>query len=94
MPVELKMLAWSVALGILYVLLGVTLSIAQRGLKWNASNRDGQVSPLAGPAARADRALHNLLETFAFFAAAVLGVVFAQRTNSPDLGLRLNQVGG
>ncbi|MFC4762701.1 MAPEG family protein [Dyella koreensis] len=82
MAIELKMLAWSVLLGVIYVLVAVTLSLLQRGLKWNASNRDTEPKPLTGVAARADRASRNFLETFAFFAAAVLAVVLAQRTTA------------
>lgn len=90
MPVELKMLAWSIGLGILYLLIGTTLSTMQRGLAWNASARDVDGAPLTGATGRADRAFRNLLETFVFFAAAVLAVVLAQRTNSTSaLGAQL-----
>ena len=40
MPIELKMLAWSVALGLVHVLVGATLTTHQRGLKWNVGARD------------------------------------------------------
>ena len=90
MPVELKWLGWSLVLGLVYVLFAATLSTQQRGLKWNASNRDIEPRPLTGAAARADRASWNFLETFGFFAAAVLAVVVAQRTNaSSALGVQL-----
>jgi len=80
MSVELTMLAWSVALGFVYVFLAALLGTQQRGLKWNASNRDGEPQPLTGFAARASRANKNFLETFGFFAAAVLAVAVAQHT--------------
>ncbi|HKT73514.1 MAG TPA: MAPEG family protein [Steroidobacteraceae bacterium] len=86
MTIELKMLAWSVCLGLAYVLIAATLATQQRGLKWNAGNRDGESQPLAGAAARADRASRNFLETFAFFAAAVLAVM-AARLNTPQTAL-------
>ncbi|MEO5560303.1 MAG: MAPEG family protein [Dokdonella sp.] len=82
MSMELKMLAWSIVLGIVHVLIGATLSTQQRGLTWNLSARDGVAKPLTGIAARVDRATRNFLETFVFFAAAVLAVVIAQKTNS------------
>lgn len=82
MSIELKMLAWSIVLGVLHVLIGATLATQQRGLKWNASARDGVPKPLTGVAARVDRATRNFLETFVFFAAAVLAVVIAQKTSS------------
>lgn len=80
MPIELQMLGWSAALGLAYVLIAAGFSTYQRDLKWNAGNRDGEPKPLTGMAARVDRASRNFLETFAFFAAAVLIVVVAHRT--------------
>jgi uncharacterized MAPEG superfamily protein len=74
MSVELKMLGWSVCLGLVYVGVAATLGTQQRGLKWNAGNRDGETKPLTGMAARAERARGNFLETFPFFAAAVLAL--------------------
>ncbi len=82
MTIELTMLAWSVALGLVHVLLAAALATRQRGLKWNAGNRDGEVKPLTGVAARAERASRNFLETFVFFAAAVLAVVLAHRNTA------------
>lgn len=75
MPVEIQMLAWSVLLGVAQLFLAAALMTRQRGLKWNASARDGDPEPLTGVAGRADRAMHNFLETFPFFAAAALAVV-------------------
>lgn len=86
MTIEIQMLAWSIALGLFHVLLGATLMTRQRGMKWNASARDGEAKPLVGVAARVDRGLRNFLETFPFFAAAVLAVVLTQRT-SPETAL-------
>jgi uncharacterized MAPEG superfamily protein len=81
MAIEIKWLAWSIALGLAYVLIAATLGTQQRGLKWNASNRDGELKALTGAAARAARANANFLETFPFFAAAVLAVVLT-KTNT------------
>ena len=67
MTTELKMLAWSIFLGLAYILIAATLGTQQRGLKWNAGNRDGEEKPLTGVAARASRASRNFLETFPFF---------------------------
>lgn len=80
MPIELQVLAWTVVLGLAHVIVGAHLATMQTGLKWNASARD-QDKPITGVAARVDRALKNYLETYAFFVAAVLGVVVAQRTS-------------
>ena len=86
MAIELKWLTWSILLGLAYVLIAATLSTQQRGLGWNASNRDGEPKPLTGTAARAARANFNFLETFPFYAAAVLIVVLTH-TNSPRTAL-------
>ena len=82
MSLEIQMLAWSIALGLVHVLLGALLMTMQRGLKWNASARDGEAKPLTGVAARLDRASRNFLETFPFFAAAVLAVVVSDRMSA------------
>ncbi len=82
MKIELIMLGWSILLGLVYVFTASALGTAQRGLGWNVGNRDGEPKPLTGAAARASRASKNFLETFAFFAAAVLAVVVAERTSS------------
>jgi uncharacterized MAPEG superfamily protein len=77
MSIELKMLAWSVVLGLVQILLAAALTTRERGLAWNAGPRDAVMpapKPLAG---RLERASRNFLETFPFFAAAVLGVLAA-----------------
>ena len=82
MAIELKWLVYSIVLGLVYVLIAASFSTLQRGVKWNASNRDGEPQPLTGAAARAARANFNFLETFPFFAAAVLAVLLT-KTNTP-----------
>ncbi|KMM75466.1 membrane protein [Xanthomonas sp. NCPPB 1128] len=74
MPVEIRMLAWAILLGIAQLLLASAFVTAQRGVKWNASARDAPQPPPAGVAGRLDRALRNFLETFPFFAAAAVAV--------------------
>lgn len=85
MSVELQMLGWSVVLGLVYVLVAAGFGTWQRGLRWNAGNRDGEPQPLNKFAARADRANRNFLETFAFFAAATLAVVAMHKTGAQTL---------
>ena len=90
MGVELQMLAWTIVLGIVQLMLAATLGTQQRGLGWNASARDGEPKPLTGVAARTDRAFRNFLETFGFFAAAVLAIVATQHANAQTaLGAQL-----
>jgi uncharacterized MAPEG superfamily protein len=79
MSIELKMLVWSIALGLLQILLAATFVTGQRGVMWNAGPRDGVQTTLTGLAGRLDRASRNFLETFAFFAAAVLMSTLLQK---------------
>ena len=64
MTIEIKMLAWSIALGLFHVVLGAALMTRQRGMKWNASSRDGEAKPLVGVAARVDRGLRTSWKPF------------------------------
>lgn len=66
------MLALSVVLGIVQIVVASHAASLQRGYRWTAGPRDGEVEPLRGVAGRLDRALRNFLETFPLFAAAVL----------------------
>ena len=72
MTIELVLLAASVILGIVHIIIVSHLQSWQRGYRWTASSREHSVAPLTGVAARAERALRNYLETFPFFAAAIL----------------------
>jgi uncharacterized MAPEG superfamily protein len=90
MTPELRYLLYSVLLGLVYVFLAAALSTRQRGVAWNVGNRDGELKPLSGAAARAERASRNFLETFPFFAAVALAVVLARaNTASTALGAQL-----
>ena len=72
MTIELKMLALSVALGLIQIVTASHTASMQRGYRWAAGPRDEIPPPLTGIAGRLDRAVRNFLETFPFFAAAVL----------------------
>ena len=72
MSAEVEMLAWSVVLGLVHVVLSSHAKSLQYGYRWAASPRDGDMPPLAPVPGRLDRALRNFLETFPFFAAALL----------------------
>lgn len=90
MTIELQMLAWAIALGLVQLVLDAALMTQQRGLKWNTGARDGDPAALTGAAARIRRAFRNFLETFPFFAAAVLAVVATGRTSADTaLGAQL-----
>jgi uncharacterized MAPEG superfamily protein len=62
---ELKMLAWSICLGLAYVLVAAQLATQQRGLKWNIGNRGGDPTPLSGVASRAALAVSVLKQNTA-----------------------------
>ena len=72
MTPELTTLAASIVLGLIHIVLSSHAASLQRGYRWAASARDEPVPPLLGIAGRLDRASRNFLETFPFFAAAVL----------------------
>jgi uncharacterized MAPEG superfamily protein len=72
MTLELKMLALSIVLGLVQIVLASHAASLQRGYVWTASSRDEAVPKLTGVAGRLERALHNFVETFPLFAAAVL----------------------
>lgn len=82
MDIELKMLAWSMVLGLAQILITAGAVTRERGSRWNASARDGTPPPPGVMAGRLQRAQANFLETFPFFAAAVLAVVVADLQGS------------
>lgn len=82
MSMELKMLVWSIVLGLAHILIAATFATMQRGLAWNAGARDGMPTPLTGVAGRLTRASSNFLETFVFFAPAVLALLVTQHTDA------------
>lgn len=72
MTIELKMLALSVVLGFVQIALATHFKNMQYGYDWNAGPRDSTMPPLNPLAGRLGRALANFMETFPFFAVAVL----------------------
>lgn len=85
-----SLLALSILLGLLHVLLAGALVTRSRGVAWNMGNRDGEAPPVPPHAARAQRAAGNFLETFPFFAAAVVAALAMQRTGGQvELGAQL-----
>jgi uncharacterized MAPEG superfamily protein len=82
---ELSILALAVVLGFVHIVLASHAGSLQRGYRWTAGARDEPGLPLTGVAGRLERASRNFQETFPFFAAAVLIVVLAGRTNAFSL---------
>ncbi len=71
MTTELTLLAWSVVLGLVHAVATGQFGVAQHGLRYGLSPRD-EPRPLTGIGARVQRAFANYMQTFPFFAAAVL----------------------
>ena len=84
MKPELMLLAWSVLLAFVQMLVAVTGQMLQVGLPALAGNREG-LPPATGWAGRAHRAHRNMLENLVLFAALVLIVVLADKTNAMTL---------
>ena len=82
MTTELNILVFAVLLGFAHLFAAGNAATRIRGMKYNAGPRDDQKAPLHGVAGRLDRAFKNYLETFAFFAAAVLIAHLANRHNA------------
>lgn len=80
--IEMRMLWLSIALGLVQLLLAVLFSLSARGLPWGAGARDEPAPPLGKVGGRIERAFKNFLETFVFFAAAVL-MANAMGRNTP-----------
>jgi uncharacterized MAPEG superfamily protein len=82
MTIELQMLALSIVLGLVHIILNASTATTQYGLDWNTGPRDAPMPPLTGVAGRLQRAMHNFVESFALFAAAVLIAQAAGRHNA------------
>ena len=85
MTIELTLLAWAVVLGLAHAIATGQFATAQHGLTWAMSPRDEQ-KPIDGIGGRVNRAFSNYLQTFAFFAAAVLIAHVAGRHSSFTVG--------
>jgi uncharacterized MAPEG superfamily protein len=71
MGTELEMLLWAVVLGLVQLAIAASANTGQRGFAWGVGARD-EMPPVSPVASRLDRAFKNYLETFGFFAVAVL----------------------
>ncbi len=81
MAIELKLLAVAVIIGLVQLLWAAAAARGQQDLKWAAGPRDTPM-PISGSAARLHRAFWNFVETFPFFAAAVLAAAAAGKLGS------------
>jgi uncharacterized MAPEG superfamily protein len=81
MPLELKLLIWSVALAFILVLIAVLGALIQVGPPKLAGNREG-LGDCTGWPGRAQRAHRNLLENLILFAVLVLVAQATGRLNA------------
>jgi uncharacterized MAPEG superfamily protein len=75
---ELSLLAWAVVLGLVQAIATGQFATAQHGIQYGISPRDDP-KPLTGIGGRVNRAFSNYMQTFPFFAAAVLVAHLAGR---------------
>jgi uncharacterized MAPEG superfamily protein len=86
--VEMQMLWLSIVLGLVQVLLPLFFALGRTS--WALSPRDEAGPPSTRIGARLERALANFLETFVFFAAAVLmAQALGKHTATSALGAQL-----
>ncbi len=78
MTTELTYLAWAVVLGLVHAIATGQFTTVQKGMGYALSARD-EKKPLEGVGARVERAFANYMQTFPFFAAAVLAAHAAGR---------------
>jgi uncharacterized MAPEG superfamily protein len=89
MTFEMKLLLWSVVIGLLQCVATGFAVTRQRGIKFGGSARDDQ-QPIEGIGGRVIRAYSNFMETWAFFAALVLvGQLLNRHSASTVLGANL-----
>jgi uncharacterized MAPEG superfamily protein len=81
MSVELRLVAWSVLMLIVYIGVQGALVAPLRGAAWNAGPRDEGQPPLGKYPGRAQRALENFKETYPAFLALALALSVAGRTD-------------
>ena len=84
MKPELLLLVWAVLLTLVQAVVAVQGALMQVGLPMLAGNRDG-MPEIKGWGGRAARAHKNMVENLVLFAALVLAVVVAQKTNDTTL---------
>ena len=78
---EFTMLALAVVLGLFQLLIAARAGNSQRGLRWNVGARDAAPPSVGKVAGRLERAYRNFMETFVFFAVAIVLCALAGRHN-------------
>jgi uncharacterized MAPEG superfamily protein len=81
MSAEMTALALAIVLGFIHLFVAIHVITNERGFMWNVGARDESTPLPSKLAGRLDRAFWNFLETFPFFAAAVLMAAILGRHN-------------
>lgn len=79
---ELKLLVAAAVLGLIQLGIAAAAARRQQSLVWAAGPRD-EPMPITGVAARLDRAFRNYMETFGFFAVAVIVAYLGGKIGNP-----------
>ena len=88
--IEMQILFCAIALGIVQLVLAILASVSGRGMAWAAGARDEGWPALGKWGGRLERAYKNFIETFPFFAAAVLlGAALGKHTAISALGAQI-----
>jgi len=82
MGTELQMLMWATLLGLAQLAIYATANTMQRGFAWGVGARDGEPPAVSPLAQRLERAFKNFLETYGFFAVAVLLLHLSGKENA------------
>jgi uncharacterized MAPEG superfamily protein len=80
MPLELKLLGWSVVLLLVQIVVQAMSATSELGLPYAMTARDEGRQPRSVYAGRIRRALANLLETYPAFIALALALVVSGKT--------------
>ena len=80
--VEIQMLCWSIALGLVQLVIATSLATKEQGLAYNLSPRDMPPPAVTTLTGRFQRAFGNFRETFVYFAVSVLVVTMLNKTNA------------
>ena len=87
---EIRMLCWSMVLGLVQLVIATTLALKDQGPAYNTSPRDLPPPSVTVLTGRLQRAFGNFRETFVYFAVAVLLVTLLNKTNAATaLGAQL-----
>ena len=80
--IEIQMLCWSLALGLVQLLISTTLAVKDQGMPYALGPRDDPSPRVKLLTSRLLRAFQNFRETFVYFAVSVLLVTLLNKTNA------------